>query len=391
MCVGRSPHQSVVVEDDAPGDAAAVAFEQLLHGTAVAVPYLPAVERLFQLLKGPEEPKRGVGRHGCRCGSGEHAVVHVADLCVEGVDAIFLVVLRQRQSGQCDEHLPGRKTVPRVPGHDLGAVARTADDELPGRVLHAADEVDFVGAPGDGSLEDLLDGASRTHLVERRREDDAFALLELGLEITCGHQVLVPLVTAGDVLEVLEIVVPVGSGHEFRAGLAGLEVEPRETLVQTASDAVDGRVRVAVGRHVGLGQRVLVAESEERAQPQSGFRMGVDERVANHQLGALVDPQHLLFEDDPSDAVSDRGGGRVLEVGDVLVAARLVDALETVQRQVEALVVLHDRLVERREQYVGAVAVVDRCDHQTVVLARVAAYDRRAHVASAAIGSQHLA
>jgi len=118
--------------------------------------------------------------------------------------------------------------------------------------------------------------------------------------------------------------------------------------------------------------------------------MGVDERVANHQLGALVDPQHLLFEDDPSDAVSDRGGGRVLEVGDVLVAARLVDALETVQRQVEALVVLHDRLVERREQYVGAVAVVDGCHDQTMAAARIAADDGGAHVAADAVGGEHL-
>ena len=117
--------------------------------------------------------------------------------------------------------------------------------------------------------------------------------------------------------------------------------------------------------------------------------MGVDERVADHQLRALVDPQHLFLQDDAAHAVGDRRGGRILEVGDVFVAARLVDPLETVQRQVEALVVLHDRLVERREQQVGALALVDGRHDKPVVAPGVAADDGRAHVTAAAVGGEH--
>ena len=58
--------------------------------------------------------------------------------------------------------------------------------------------------------------------------------LSLGLEITGRQQVLMPLVAAGDVLLVFEIVVPVGSRDKLRAGLAGLEVEPRERAVKAA-------------------------------------------------------------------------------------------------------------------------------------------------------------
>ena len=198
------------------------------------------------------------------------------------------------------------------------------------------------------------------------------------------------LVAAGEVLLVLEIVVPVGCRYELRAGLRSLEVEPRERLVETALHAVDGGVGVAVGLHVGLRQGMLVAERQERPQPQVRLGVGVDERVADHQLRALVDPQHLFLQDDAAHAVGDRRGGRILEVGDVFVAARLVDPLETMQRQVEALVVLHDRLVERRQQQAGAVAVVDGCHDQTMVAARIAADDGGAHVAADAVGGEHL-
>ena len=146
-----------------------------------------------------------------------------------------------------------------------------------------------------------------------------------------------------------------------------------------------------VGLHVGMRQRMLVAEGEERAQPEARFRMGVDERVADHQLRALVNPEHLLLEDDAAHAVGDRGGRRVHEVGDVLVAAGFVDSRETVQRQIERLVVLDHRLVERREQDVGPAAVVDRRHYQSVVAAGVAADDGRAHVSADAVRCEHLA
>ena len=115
--------------------------------------------------------------------------------------------------------------------------------------------------------------------------------------------------------------------------------------------------------------------------------MGVHERVADHQLRALVNPEHLLLEDHAAYAIGDRGGRSVLEIGDVLVAARLVGPLETVQRQVERLVVLDDRFVERRQQDVGPVAVVDRGHHQ----AGVAADDGRAHIAADTVRCEHFA
>ena len=248
-----------------------------------------------------------------------------------------------------------------------------------------------MGAAGDRGVVHLLDGLRRAHLVERGREDDAFALLEFGLEVAGRQQVLMSLVAASDVLLVFEVVVPVGSRDELRAGLAGLEVEPGERAVETAFHAVYGRVGVTVRLHVGMRQGMLVAEGEERAQPQPRLGVSIDERVADHQLRALVDPEHLLAEDDTAHAVGDRGGRRILEVGDVLVTAGLVHAGETVQGQVERLVVLDDRFVERREEDVGPAAVVDGGYHQPVVPPRVAADDGRAHVAAHSVRREHLA
>ena len=70
---------------------------------------------------------------------------------------------------------------------------------------------------------------------------------------------------------------------------------------------------------------------------------------------------------------------------------RFVGSRKTVQRQIEGLPVVHDGFIHRREQHVSAVAVVDGCHHQTMVLARVAANDGRAHIAASAIRSQHFA
>ena len=138
------------------------------------------------------------------------------------------MVLAERDSGQCDKGLSSGNPVPGVSCDHLGTVSGAADQELAGGVFETADEVDLVRASGDGALEELLDGLCGSHFVERRGEDDAFPLLEFGLEISGRHQVLVSVISACDVLEVLEVVVPVGSGHELRIGLVGLEIEPGE-------------------------------------------------------------------------------------------------------------------------------------------------------------------
>ena len=119
--------------------------------------------------------------------------------------------------------------------------------------------------------------------------------------------------------------------------------------------------------------------------------MRVDERIADHQLRALVDPQQLFLQNHAADAIRDRRRRRILEIGDVLVTARLVDTREAVKRQIETLIVLHDGLIQRREQYVGLVALVDRSHHQTVVLARIATYDRSTHITASTVGCEHLA
>ena len=358
----------------AAADSLPVALQYVFHGRAVARPYLLGPHLAFELLEGPEKPEGGVRRDFGRGAAGEHAVAHLPHQRIQCVDAVLLVSLFERDARQRDEGLAARNPVPRISRHHFGPVTRTTDQELPRRVFETADEVDLMRTPRDGCGENLFDGLGRAHFVERRREDDALALLELRFEIARREQVFVPLVSAGQLLLVFESVIPVGRGHELRAGFARLEIEPRERVVETALHAVYGGVGVSVGLHVGVRQR-----------------MPVHERVADHQLRPLVDPEHLLLEDYAAHAVGDLRRRRILEIGDILVAARLVYPPETVQRQIERLVVLHHGLVERREQDVGPAAVVDGGHHQSVIAAGVAADDRRTHVAADTVRREHFA
>lgn len=299
--------------------------------------------------------------------------------------------LLERDARQGHERLSPDLPEPGVAGDDLGAVPGPPDYELPRRVVHAAQEVDLVGAAGDRCVERLADRAGRVHRGDRSRENDAFALADRRFKIAGGQQILVPFITAPQLLGVLEAVPPVGRGNELRPILVDLEVKPRKRPVETAPHASRNGPRAAVGLHVGVGEGVFVAEGEERAQPERGFRVSIQKGIADHQLRPLVDPQQLFAQDHPAHTVGDRRGGRVFKVGDVLMTPGLVNPFEPMQREVERLVVLHDGLVERRKQHIGAVAVVDGRDHQAVVLARIAAHDGRGHVAAPTVGGEHLA
>ena len=198
-------------------------------------------------------------------------------------------------------------------------------------------------------------------------------------------------VAAARLLGVLEVIEPVGCGDEL-GSRTGLQVEPRKAFVEAVAHAPRDGVTVRVGRHVRVGERMAATECEERPEPEPGFRARLEQRVTDQQLRAAVDPKQLLFQRDAAYAVGDRGGRRVVEVDDVFVTARLINARETVNREVEALVVLDDRFVDRRKEHViFLLLVVARADYQSMVLARVAAYHRGTDVPPGAVGAQHFA
>ena len=391
LAVGRSPDQAVVMQHDTPAETAAVCLQHGLHGLAVTCPQLLGADMFLQILQRPEEPQRSIRGNPCRSRAREIAVMHAPHHRVENIHAILLVTLLQYHARQRDEGIASHRAVPRISGNHLRTAARTAYDELTCRVVQTTQEVDLVRAARKRRLIYLGYGLARGHLVRGGREDHALALLDVHLEVTRRQQILVAVIAALDLLGVFEIVVPVGCGYKLRIRLVGLQIEPRETLVETALDSARDGIRTAVGIHVCLRERMLVAEGEEGTQAQRGIRMGVDQRIAYHELRALVYPQQLLAQDHTPDTVGDRRRRRIFEIRDILVTARFVYALVTVQSQIERLVVLDDRLVQRRKQYVGFITVVDRRHHQSVVLAGIAAHDRRAHITALTVRSEHLA
>ena len=281
-------------------------------------------------------------------------------------------------------------TEPGITCDNVGTLA-TTNDELTCRVAQAAQEVNLVGTACQLFLEQLIDLLSRAHLFERAREDHALALCDLALEVAGSHQVLVCGIAATSLLSVLKVVVPIGSSYELHSLLVGLHIEPGELSIHTALHTVYNGVRVTVSIHISLTYGMVLAESEEGAQTQQSARVSVNECIADQQLRARVNPQHLLTQHHATHTIGDGRGRGVLEVDDVLMATRLIDTRETVQREVESLIVLDYGFVERREQYEAAIGVVDRSHHQTVILARIAAHDCGTHITALTIGREHLA
>ena len=198
-------------------------------------------------------------------------------------------------------------------------------------------------------------------------------------------------IAPGDLLAVLEVVVPVRRRDEL-AGRVDLHVQPRKAFVKPVADSSLDRIAPAVGLHVGAADRMPVAERQKRSEPELGLRAGVEQRVADQQLRPRVDPQQLLLENYAADPVGDGRCGRVGEIGDVFVPPGIVDSGKPVNRQIERLLVLDDGFVDRRQKdVVVLVPVVLRADHQSVVLARIAADDRRTHVPAGPVRTEHLA
>ena len=383
-------NQTVSVNCNPLADTATEGLQNLLHLRAIALPNLLCTYVLLELLQGPEEPQSSINRVVRLAKVGEQTVLDIANLSIQHIAAALHIALRKGQTRQCDEGIATPMAEPGITCDNVGALA-TTNDELTCRVAQAAQEVNLIGTACQLLLEQLIDILRRSHLFERAREDHALALSDLALEVTRSHQVLVCGIATTSLLSVLEVVVPIGSRYELHLLLIGLHKQPGELRIHTGLNAVHNGIRVAVGIHISLTYGVVLAESEEGTQAQQRARVSVNEGIADQQLRARVDPQHLLAQHYATHAIGDRGGRGVLEVDDVLMATGLIDAREAVQREVESLIVLDYGFVERREQHETAIRLVDRSHHQTVVLTRIAAHDGGTHITALTIGREHLA
>ena len=372
-------------------DAPAISRQQLFHHDTVALPYLLLTQRPLQLLKHPEKPKRSIRSLGSRERTRKHTVPASAHDRIEHIQAILRASLLQRDAGQRYERLTSDLPIPGIPGQHLGPPVPAADDELPGRVAQAAQKIDLAAAGAQSLRKHSADGRRIGNGFDGRRENHALPPTETEFEITRRKQILISLVSSLDLSGVFEIIVPVGSRHELRIPAIGLQVQPGKIGIQPTLHPARNRPGTSVGLHIGMRERMFVPEGEERPEPKPDVGRRLQQRIADHQLRAVVYPEQLFPQHDASHAVGDRRCRRIFEIGDVLMPPRFVGSRKTVQRQIEGLPVVHDGFIHRREQHVSAVAVVDRCHHQTMVLARVAANDGRAHIAASAIRSQHFA
>ena len=295
-----------------------------------------------------------------------------------------------RDARQGDEGVAAPASEPRIACDDVGT-AGIADDELPGRVTEAGEEIVLARPPCRFGFEHLVEHRRRGDLFERAGEYDGLSLRDFRLEIARGEQVLEVVVAALALFGVFEIVVPVGRRDELRPGV-GLQVEPRKAFVEPVADASGDGEGAAVGIKVGLAQGVFVAEGEERPQAQYGLRAGFEQRVADEQLCVGMYPENLLTQQNAPYTVGQRRQRRIGEIDEIFVPFRLVGLRKTVQGEVEGVVVLYDGFVQRREHHVVVlVALPHRAYEEAVVFPRVAAHDGGAHIAAGTVGREHLA
>ena len=383
-------HQTVCINCNPLADTATEGLQDLLHLLAIASPNILCADVLLQLLQGPEEPQSCINRVIRLAEVGEQTILDVANLRIQNVQTALNIALRKGQTRQCNEGVATPMTEPGITCDNVGTLTAT-NDELTSRVAQAAQEIDLIGTTSQLLLKQLVDLLCRRHLLERAREDHAFALCDLTLKVAGSHQVLVCGITATSLLCILKVVVPIGSRNELHSLLVGLHKQPGELCIHTGLNAVLNGIRMTVSIHIGLTYGVVFAESEEGAQTQNGARVSIHESIADQQLRARVNPQHLLTQHNATYTIGNRGGRGVLEVDDVLVASGLIDTREAVQREVERLIVLNYGFVERREQHEAAIRFVDRSNNQTVILTRIAAHDGSTHITALTIGREHLA
>ena len=101
-------------------------------------------------------------------------------------------------------------------------------------MVQTTQEINLMSTTSQRSLIYLSDSLACSHLIGSSRENHALTLLDRHLEITCGEQILIAIVTTLNLLGVLEIVVPIGSSDKLGISLVCLQIEPRITLIKFA-------------------------------------------------------------------------------------------------------------------------------------------------------------
>ena len=265
-----------------------------------------------------------------------------------GLHHVFKLVLLaegEGKAGKRDEQVACTALEPGIPGQYVVLVALPVV-ELVGGVLQAVVEAVARGAVFGFRLEDLLQ-AARCYLGDAGREHDAFALLDVHLEVAGHVEVFVEVVAALLLLGVLDAAIPVGHEVEF-VFLVELHVQFGIAGIHARLDAVLHLLVVAAGLRVLVGVLADAAEGQEGAQAQRGGRVGIDQRVADEDAVFMVNENLLFAEDDASHAVSGCRDVLAVKLTDVLVAVGAeVPAAILVQAQVELGPVLDDRLVQR--------------------------------------------
>ena len=225
----------------------------------------------------------------------------------------------------------------------------------------------------------------------RRGEHDRVPRLHLGLETSRNVKILLACEPAAIFIGISDAFVPARSGREGDILCVELHIQIREAFVEVEGHSVRNLPTLRAGVRVLVGQGVDVTERQERRQKQLDLCRSVDQLETDHHLVRVRNKQDALGEHDLTDSIGDFRHRISLEINDVLVAARLIDASVAMDAQIEPLPVQDETLIQRgQKQMLLPSESVNRYGQQTMVTPGVASHNRCVAIRSGLVGADDL-
>ena len=225
----------------------------------------------------------------------------------------------------------------------------------------------------------------------RRGEHNRVPRLHLGLEMPRNVKILLAGEAAAIFIGISDAFVPARGCLKGDILRVELHIQIREAIVKVEGHTVWNLPSLRPRVRVLVGQGVDVTERQERRQKQLDLGRCVDQFETDHDLIRIRDKQDALGEHDLTDSIGDFRHRISLEINDVLVAARLMDASVAMDAQIEPLPVQDETLIQRgQKQMLLPSESVNRYGQQTMVTPGVASHNRCVAIRSGLVGADDL-
>ena len=382
------PEKAVRLHGDLAPTSGQIAFKNALDRLSVLLPdRLRVGAELYVARKGVGQGQRRVHLRGPM----EKAILIVGDKIVEDLLELGLVAIGVKcQARQSLQGLPQKTGV--EPGETCGDHLVASAVLL--QQIGAMHELLVVGGDpcGLGHIGvELSLKPGRGRQTDRRGEHYRVARLHLCLEMSRDIEILLAREPTAVLVGIGHALVPARGRHEGHILCVELHIQIRESVVEVEGHSVRDLPAIGARVRVLVRQGMDVAEGKERREEQSDLGRRLHQFETDHHLIRIRYEKDAFREGDLADPVGDLRHRISLEINDVLVAARLIDASVAMDAQIEPLPVQDETLIQRgQKQMLLPSESVNRYGQQTMVTPGVASHNRCVAIRSGLVGADDL-